>query len=62
MVKLVILIHLIALMLDQCHRFQMLQEGVTFGAIGLNFSILKLKVFIFYSVSIFNAASEMDRA
>lgn len=47
MVKLVILIHLIALMLDQCHRFQMLQEGVTFGAIGLNFSILKLKVFFF---------------
>lgn len=45
MVKLVILIHLIALMLDQCHRFQMLQDVVTFGAIGLNFSILKLKVF-----------------
>lgn len=61
MVKLVILIHLIALMLDQCHRFQMLQEGVTFEAIGLNFSILKLKVG-FFSVSIFNAASETDRA
>lgn len=44
MVKLVILIHLIALMLDQCHRFQMLQEVVAFGAIGLKFFILKLKV------------------
>lgn len=64
MVKLVILIHLIALMLDQCHRFQMLQEleGVTFGAIGLNFSILKLIKSGFFSVSIFNAAYETDRA